>query len=80
MPNETPKFKWPFPSWNADWQRWQDVFDDLIENVDATVFGIVSNSKIIFKDLPDAHVAANGLGYDLVMSGTARVRWLTLRL
>ncbi len=66
---ETPRFRWPFPAWNADWQKWQDVFEDLITNVDAAMFSAVDGTRLIFKSIPNAEIVANGPGYDMVMDG-----------
>jgi len=56
MPNETDRFNWPVPAWNADWQKWQDTFQDLIRNVDSTVFATMSNMTLVMKDLPNVEV------------------------
>ncbi len=67
--DETSRFRWPFPARDADWQKWQDTFGDLISNVDSTMFSAVDGTRLIFKDIPNAEIVSNGSGYDLVMSG-----------
>lgn len=56
MSNETRRFQWPLPAWNADWQKWQEIFADLTANIDSTVFAAMSSSKLIMKDIPNVEV------------------------
>jgi hypothetical protein len=59
---ESIRFTWPIPAWDADWQKWQEVFQDLITNIDATVFAVMTNSKLIMKELPNVWIQDMGGG------------------
>jgi len=73
MTDETRRFQWPIPAWNADWQKWQERFADLTANIDATVFAVMSNSKLIMKDLPSVEVREPTPGdWILEMKGDAK--------
>lgn len=54
--NETQRFLWPFPSWKADWQEWQGVFQSLIDNIDSTVFASMEAAHLIIKQLPSVRI------------------------
>jgi|GEM_PF-6455432 len=70
--NETERFNWPIPAWNADWQKWQEIFSDLIRNIEATVFASMSNAKLIMKELPNVEITEPTPGnYIMSMSGPA---------
>lgn len=56
MITETPRNQWPVPAWNADWQLWQQKFEDLMNGVDATSFGLLEALRTIFKSIPNARV------------------------
>jgi len=60
--NETERFNWPIPAWNADWQKWQEVFGDLIRNIEATVFANMSSAHLIMKQLPVVEIVNMGGG------------------
>lgn len=53
---DTSRFAWPIPEWNADWQLWQDKHEDLLNDQDSTVFSIMDNARLVFKQLPNARV------------------------
>jgi hypothetical protein len=50
------RFNWPIPSWNADWQSWQDKFEDLILDIESTSFSNMESLKCIFNQIPNARV------------------------
>lgn len=69
---ESPRFKWPFPSWKADWQEWQQIFRDLVNNIDAALFGMVEAQYLIFKELPDVQIVETSPGvYQFIPSAQA---------
>ncbi len=74
MTNETSRYRWPVPAWNADWQQWQGVFRDLVTNVDSTVFSSVDGNRLMFESLPNASIVSSGPGYNLSMSGPLVIR------
>jgi hypothetical protein len=52
--NVTGRFQWPIPPWNADWQKWQQMFGSFAHGVDACVFGILEHITVLAKSLPSA--------------------------
>jgi len=44
------------------WQKWQEVFADLISNIDATAFAIMEVSKLIPEELPTVRINNPGPG------------------
>jgi len=71
MTDETRRFNWPIPSWDADWSRWQQIFTDFANNVDATIFAASTNAKLIIKQLPNVEVKTIGSDWYLSMGGDA---------
>lgn len=70
--DETTRYRWPIPAWNADWQKWQEIFKDLTGNIDATTFATMSNAHLTMKQLPNVEVKDLGGGnWVLEMSGDA---------
>lgn len=55
----TSRFKWSIPDWDSDWQKWQEKFKALINNVDATVFGNMESARAIFAELPNVRIVNN---------------------
>ena len=53
---ETPRMKWPFMQWNADWQAWQQKMEDMVKSQDSDVFSNVEGRTNIFKQLPNAEI------------------------
>jgi len=50
--NNTGRFQWPIPPWNADWQKWQAEFKNFASGVDSTVFALLEHLTIIHHTLP----------------------------
>jgi hypothetical protein len=65
--SESPRYNWPIPQWNADWQSWQQRFEDLSNDIDSTVFSNMEGSKCIFYQLPNARVYDDSGTYKLEM-------------
>jgi hypothetical protein len=65
--SESPRYNWPIPQWNADWQSWQQRFEDLSDDIDSTVFSNMEGSKCIFYQLPNARVYDDSGTYKLEM-------------
>lgn len=68
---ETERFKWPVPGWDADWQEWQDTFLDMANNIDAVVFGSMSNNKLVMKQLPTVASTFSGGNWSMTMYSDA---------
>lgn len=66
---ETPRNQWPIPAWNAEWLAWQEKFNDLMSDVDSTVFANTENLKVVFKSIPNASVVDDAGTPKLVMTG-----------
>jgi hypothetical protein len=56
----TGHFQWPIPTWNADWQKWQQMFGTFAHGVDACVFGILEHVTVLAKSLPSAVIIDPG--------------------
>lgn len=70
--NETERFNWDIPAWNADWQKWQEKFGDLIRNIESTVFANMTSMQLIMKQLPTVEVVDLGGGdWRMIMSANA---------
>ena len=73
MTTETSRFRWALPSWSADWQQWQPVFRDLMNNMDATMFANMEGSLLVFRDLPNVEIVDMGGGaYQFRPDGVTR--------
>jgi hypothetical protein len=66
--SDSPRMQWPVPDWNADWQDWQNTFNDMVTEQDATVFSVMEGTKEVFAELPDASIELNTGVYTLVLS------------
>lgn len=53
---ESPRFRWPFPNWKADWLEWQQIFRDLVNNIDATVFSTMEMQHLVIDELPTVEI------------------------
>jgi len=53
---ETPRMNWPFMEWNADWQAWQQKFEDLVMMQDSDVFANLEGREKLFKQIPNASI------------------------
>ena len=63
MANEyTGRFKWPIPPWNADWQKWQQLFKNLTDGQDATSFALLEHLTFINHTLPTVEITNPALG------------------
>ena len=71
MATESDRFKWPIPDWNADWQKWQETFQDLIRNIDSNSFATMSNLTLIMKQLPTVSITGGGSSWNMIMAGDA---------
>lgn len=61
MANEyTPRFQWPIPPWNADWQKWQAQFKAFAQGADATVFAVMEHVTVLPRDLPVVELVVVG--------------------
>jgi hypothetical protein len=58
--SNTGHFQWPIPNWNADWQKWQQMFGTFAHGVDACVFGILEHITVLTKTLPSAVIIDPG--------------------
>jgi hypothetical protein len=58
--NNTGRFQWPIPPWNADWQKWQAQFNNFAAGVDATVFAILEHVTVLPRELPVATLTVTG--------------------
>ncbi|MFA4971271.1 MAG: hypothetical protein WC683_01575 [bacterium] len=57
MANEyTGRFQWPIPPWNADWQKWQQLFGTFAQGADATAFALLEHLTLIHRQLPTVEV------------------------
>lgn len=65
--SESPRYNWPILLWNADWQSWQQKFEDLTNDIDSDVFSNMEGSKCIFNQLPNARVYDDSGTYKLEM-------------
>ncbi len=54
--SETLRYKSPIPEWYADWQSWQQRFEDYANDIDSNVFSNMEGIKCIFNQLPNARV------------------------
>jgi hypothetical protein len=54
--SETLRYKSPIPEWYADWQLWQQRFEDYANDIDSNVFSNMEGVKCIFNQLPNARV------------------------
>jgi hypothetical protein len=66
--SDTIRNQWPVPEWDADWQEWQNTFQDMVAEQDATVFGVIEGTKEVFHQLPDASIVLDDGDYTLVLS------------
>lgn len=66
---ETPRNQWPIPEWDVEWLAWQNKFNDLMTDVDSTVFANMENLKVVFKSIPNASVINDSGTMKLVMTG-----------
>lgn len=65
--SESPRYNWPIPQWNADWQSWQQRFEDLTNDIESDVFSNMEGAKCIFNQLPNARVYDDSGTYKLEM-------------
>lgn len=62
---ETPRMKWPYMQWNADWQAWQRKMESMISAQDSDVFSNVEGRTNIFKQIPNASIIDDAGVYKL---------------
>ncbi len=55
--SHTPRFSLPIPTWNADWQKWQQVFETFANGVDSTLFSLLEHITLIPRVLPTVSIA-----------------------
>lgn len=65
--SESLRYNRPIPEWNADWQSWQQKFEDLINNIESDIFSNMEAIKCIFNQLPNARVYDDSGTYKLEM-------------
>jgi len=58
--NNTGRFQWPVPPWNADWQKWQAEFNNFAAGVDATSFALLEHLTLINHTLPVVEITVAG--------------------
>lgn len=72
MSDTTIRFGWSIPGWDADYQKWQRDFRDLINNQDATIFAIMESNKLLVKQAPAVQIVDVGGGsWELQMADSA---------
>lgn len=71
MSNTTERYGWPIPAWDADWQKWQEDFADLVNNQDATVFSAMENARLLFSQLPTCQIVNSGSEWTLQIDSSA---------
>lgn len=55
--SHTPRFSLPIPTWNADWQKWQQVFETFANGVDSTLFSLMEHVTLIPRVLPTVSIS-----------------------
>lgn len=71
--NNTGRFQWPIPPWNADWQKWQAEFNNFVQGVDATVFAIMEHVTVLPRELPIVTLVVVGpTQVTFTLAGTTR--------
>jgi hypothetical protein len=53
----TPRFLLPVPTWNADWQKWQQTFETFANGVDSSLFSLLEHVTLIPRVLPTVSIA-----------------------
>jgi hypothetical protein len=72
----TPRFSLPVPTWNADWQKWQQVFETFATGVDSNLFSIMEHVTLIPRVLPTVSIT----GGVFAQSGPAQFVSRTLQV
>lgn len=52
----TPRFMLPVPTWNADWQKWQQTFETFANGVDSSLFSLLEHVTLIPRVLPTVSI------------------------
>jgi len=69
--NTTTRFKYPIPTWDADWQKWQQTFGVLADGMDATMFALMEHLTLIPHTLPTVEVVDTAGVYTFTQLGDA---------
>jgi len=57
--SHTPRFSLPIPTWNADWQKWQQVFETFATGVDSTMFSLLEHTTLLPRVLPTVSITGD---------------------
>jgi len=57
--SHTPRFSLPIPTWNADWQKWQQVFETFATGVDSTLFSLLEHTTLLPRVLPTVSITGD---------------------
>lgn len=63
--SESQRYNRPIPEWNADWQSWQQKFEDLVNDIESDIFSNMEAIKCVFNQLPNARVYDDSGTYKL---------------